>query len=105
MTVQNQDNHVIRVTHDPCTLDATAWDALLATQSQPTPFMRAGYLAALHASGSAVPDTGWAARFVTVHRDGQLVAAAPAYLKSHSYGEYVFDWAWANAYQQHGLRY
>ena len=96
---------VIRVHRDPCALDAEAWDALLDSQPQPTPFMRLASLAALQASGSAVPRTGWSARFVTVHRGGALVAAAPAYLKSHSYGEYVFDWAWANAYQQHGLRY
>ena len=97
--------HVIRVHDDPEALPAADWDALLACQPQPTPFMRHAYLAALHASGSAVPETGWTARFVTVQRAGQLVAAAPAYLKTHSYGEYVFDWAWANAYQQHGLRY
>ena len=96
---------VIRVHQDPCALDGAAWNALLDRQSRPTPFMRWEYLAALHASGSAVPRTGWAPRFVTVHRGAQLVAAAPAYLKSHSYGEYVFDWAWADAYQRHGLRY
>ncbi len=67
--------------------------------------MRWEYLSALHASGSAVPNAGWHPRFVTVERDGELVAAAPAYLKTHSYGEYVFDWAWADAYERHGLRY
>ena len=99
---------VSRVHDDPVALRATAgdaWDALLAAQPRPTPFMRLGYLAALHASGSATPATGWTPRFVTVHRGGALVAAAPAYLKTHSYGEYVFDWAWAEAYQRHGLRY
>ena len=96
---------VIRVHQDPCALDGAAWNALLARQSRPTPFMRWEYLAALHASGSAVPRAGWTPRFVTVHRGAQLVAAAPAYLKSHSYGEYVFDWAWADAYQRHGLHY
>jgi predicted N-acyltransferase len=96
---------VIRVHQDPCALDGAAWNALLARQSRPTPFMRWEYLAALHASGSAVPRAGWAPRFVTVHRGARLVAAAPAYLKSHSYGEYVFDWAWADAYQRHGLPY
>ena len=96
---------VIRVFDDPAQIDATAWNDLLARQSRPTPFMRWQYLVALHRSGSAVVHTGWAPRFITVHRAGQLVAAAPAYLKSHSYGEYVFDWAWADAYQRHGLRY
>ena len=96
---------VIRVHDDPTKLDGAAWNALLACQAQPTPFMRWEYLAALHGSGSAVPSAGWAPRFVTVHRRDTLVAAAPAYLKAHSYGEYVFDWAWAEAYQRHGLRY
>jgi len=99
------NGHVIRVHDDPAALDGTAWDRLLAQQDEPTPFMRHAYLAALHSSGSAVPETGWTPRFLSVWRDGVLVAAAPAYLKTHSYGEYVFDWAWANAYQQHGLRY
>ena len=98
-------NDVIRVHQDPCALDGAAWNALLDRQSRPTPFMRWEYLAALHASGSAIARTGWSPRFVTVERAGQLVAAAPAYLKSHSYGEYVFDWAWASAYEQHGVPY
>jgi len=96
---------VIRVHDDPTRLDAAAWDTLLAAQARPTPFMRLAYLAAMHASGSAAPASGWTPRFITVHRGGTLVAAAPAYLKSHSYGEYVFDWAWADAYQRHGLPY
>src|SRR5512139_311775 len=95
----------IDVHDDPHAIDASAWDALLGTQASPTPFMRHAYLAALHDSCSAVPDTGWAPRFVTVHHDGRLVAATAAYLKTHSYGEYVFDWAWADAYRRAGLRY
>jgi len=67
--------------------------------------MRHAYLAALHASGSAVPESGWAPQFITLESGGELVAATALYLKSHSYGEYVFDWAWADAYQRHGLRY
>jgi predicted N-acyltransferase len=98
-------NYHIGVHEDPTTLDVDEWNALLSAQAQPTPFMQLQYLAALHASGSAVPSTGWRPRFVTLRRGGRLVAAAPAYLKSHSYGEYVFDWAWAEAYQRHGLRY
>ena len=96
---------VIRVHSDPTALDGRAWNALLADQRRPTPFMRWEYFAALQSSGSAVARTGWQARFVTVHRGADLVAAAPAYLKSHSYGEYVFDWAWADAYERHGLAY
>ena len=67
--------------------------------------MRLAYLRALHASGSATAKTGWQAQFVSLWRGDTLLAACPAYLKSHSYGEYVFDWAWADAYQRHGLAY
>ena len=58
-----------------------------------------------HASGSATADTGWTPQFLLVERGGELVAACPLYLKDHSYGEYVFDWAWADAYRRHALRY
>lgn len=98
-------DYVIRVHEDPRAIDAAAWNALLAAQPAPTPFMRHEMLAALHTSGSAVPATGWAPRFVTLERGARLVAACPLYLKSHSYGEYVFDWAWADAYQRHSLAY
>jgi predicted N-acyltransferase len=96
---------VIRVHSDPNEIDANAWDALLEHAPRPTPFMRHDYLTALHDSGCAVEDTGWSPCFVTLERGASLVAAAPAYLKTHSYGEYVFDWAWADAYERHGLRY
>jgi predicted N-acyltransferase len=99
------DDHVIRVHDDPAAIDAAQWNALLAMQPSATPFMRHEYLAALHASGSAVGRTGWTAQFVTVECDGRLVAGCPLYLKDHSYGEYVFDWAWADAYQRHGVAY
>ena len=99
------DDYVIGICNSPAEVDAAAWDALLHSQAQPTPFMRHAYLHALHASGSANTGTGWNARFITLHQRNALVAAAVLYIKSHSMGEYVFDWAWANAYQQHGLRY
>ena len=164
-------NYRMRIAALPAEINATAWDALLARQSRPTPFLKHAFLSALTATGCASDDTGWAPRFVTLWRDtdddeampaapvdgsakrGQgdagaipdaavgesgndaesesesesesdsgtehtvsssedppgpnerLVAAAPLYLKSHSYGEYVFDWAWANAYEQNGQAY
>ena len=68
--------------------------------------MRHEYLVAMHASGSAVRDTGWAAQFISLQSAaGELQAGTALYLKGHSYGEYVFDWAWADAYRRHGLRY
>ncbi|MES2947835.1 MAG: GNAT family N-acetyltransferase [Pseudomonadota bacterium] len=99
------EDYVIRVLNSPLDVDATAWDALRQTQPNPSPFMRHAYLAALHASGSAAPATGWTPHFITLNLNGEMVAACALYEKAHSYGEYVFDWAWANAYAQHGLPY
>ena len=99
------EDYVIRVANSPLELDACAWDTLLQTQPNPSPFLRHAYLAALHASGSATTKTGWTPHFFTLHIGKTLMAACAIYEKSHSYGEYVFDWAWANAYAQHGLPY
>src|SRR5690606_33798126 len=99
------NDYVIRVLGSPSDLSPTEWNALLASQDEPSPFMRHEYLSALHESGSASPESGWTPRFVTLWRGEVLMAACPAYVKAHSYGEYVFDWAWANAYEQHGLAY
>ena len=98
-------DYVIRVHPDPSDVPLDAWNALLAGQAQPTPFMRLEYFRALHDSGSAVAESGWQPQFIGVWLGDALVAACPAYLKSHSYGEYVFDWAWADAYRRHGLAY
>jgi len=96
---------IARIVASVADIDAAAWDGLLASQRAPTPFMRHAYLSALESSASAVADSGWLSRFVTLWRGRQLLAACPLYLKSHSYGEYVFDWAWANAYRENGLAY
>ena len=100
------ESHIIARVH-PSVLDLPAepWNALLAQQTHATPFMRHEYLAALERSGSATPRTGWTPRFLSLWEDDVLMAACPLYLKDHSYGEYVFDWAWANAYEQHGVPY
>ncbi len=87
-----------------------AWDALVAAQSAPNPFLSYAFLHALHASGSAADDTGWQPQYLTLWLDDdegteRLVAALPMYAKFHSYGEYVFDWAWADAYKRNGLDY
>jgi len=101
----NETSIVIRVDDSPEALREDLWDALLNAQAQPTPFMRLAYLRALHASGSAAGSTGWQPQFLSLWRGDTLLAACPAYLKAHSYGEYVFDWAWADAYHRHGLSY
>jgi predicted N-acyltransferase len=102
------NDYVIRVFDDPRQIDAEAWHALLEIQAEPTPFMQHAYLSAMHESGSAVPRTGWSPRFIGLFDrddDRRLAGAVALYLKTHSYGEYVFDWAWADAYRRHGLRY
>jgi uncharacterized protein len=101
----NSNDYVTRVLGSPLEADAAQWNALLALQGSPGPFMRHEYLAAMDRSGSASPATGWTPRFMTLWRGGALQAACALYLKHHSYGEYVFDWAWASAYEQHGLGY
>ncbi len=84
---------------------ASEWDAL-AGGAGTGPFVRHAFLAALQSCGCVGDDTGWQPHFVCLEdARGRLAAAAPLYLKAHSYGEYVFDWAWADAYQRHGLRY
>jgi len=98
-------DYVIRVHSDLQELPLGAWNALLAAQAEATPFMRLEYLQALQESGSATAATGWQAQFLSIWQGERLMAACPAYLKSHSYGEYVFDWAWADAYQRHGQDY
>ena len=99
------EEYVIRVHDDPADVDALAWESLRLEQASSTPFVSITYLHALHESKSAVADTGWAPHFMTLERSGVVVAACPLYLKDHSYGEYVFDWAWADAYRRHGLDY
>ena len=98
-------NYVTRVLNAPSEVSAEVWNALLALEADPSPFMRHEYLAAMQSSGAAVAATGWQAQFLTLWQAGELVGACPMYLKRHSYGEYVFDWAWANAYEQHGMAY
>lgn len=86
-----------------------AWSDLLARQqdakAEANPFLSYAFLHALHESGCASADTGWQPNYLVLWQGEVLAAALPLYLKQHSYGEYVFDWAWADAYQQHGLEY
>lgn len=81
---------------------AKRWNQLFGTHY---PFLRHEFLHSLEASGSVGPDAGWQPCHQLLYANGDLVAALPLYLKTHSWGEYVFDWSWANAYQRHGLDY
>jgi len=82
-------------------LDPEEWNRLAGTN----PFVRHEFLSALIETGCASARTGWLPRFLLLRRAGALAGAMPLFLKSHSYGEYVFDWAWADAYARHGLDY
>ena len=81
------------------------WNALLARDPDATPFLRYEFLQALHLSGCASPRTGWTPAFLTLADELGLAAAVPLYWKDHSFGEYVFDWAWAQAHEERGLAY
>jgi predicted N-acyltransferase len=82
-------------------VDAGEWNALCGTN----PFVKHEFLSALLDTGCASARTGWQPRFLLLRRHGQLAGAMPLFAKTHSYGEYVFDWAWADAYARHGLDY
>ena len=85
---------------------AEAWDALanpVATIANP--FVNHAFLKCLEDAGTVGGRTGWTPRHIVLERDGRLIGAAPAYVKSHSQGEYIFDHGWADAYQRAGGSY
>ena len=84
------------------TVDAALWDSL---EHEGVPFLKHAFLAALESSGAVGAGTGWTPRPLCLYEDERLVGAVPLYEKSHSYGEFVFDFAWAHAYHEHGLAY
>jgi len=89
-------------------VDAAAWNALVGAAGPRTtqPFLRHEFLSALEESGCVTPRTGWTARHLLIEdAHGRLQGAMPLYRKTHSRGEFVFDFSWANAYAQHGLKY
>jgi predicted N-acyltransferase len=127
----NGTNYRTRLIEDLGVIGRDRWDALVrasmqcarhagrtgpdqesiapAATGRPDPllpaFLRYDFLHALQTTGCVGPGTGWQPLFLTLWRAGELVAATPLYAKAHSYGEYVFDWAWADAYERHGLQY
>ncbi len=110
--------YTIRIAKALADVDAAAWDACAnprdvandpadeAQKERFNPFMSHAFLNACETSGSATARTGWSPLHVLVEDDaGALVACAPCYMKTHSMGEYVFDYAWADAYERAGGRY
>jgi uncharacterized protein len=96
----------VRVLGAIAEVPAEAWDALWAHEPElATPFVRHAFLDALERSGSAGRRSGWVPRHLTLWRAGSLVAAAPAYLKDGSEGDFSRDWEWAGAASRAGVRY
>ena len=95
----------LQVLDSLATIDAKDWDAL--THNNPT--LSHAFLQSMIDAGCTTAKTGWLPQFLTLWRDvdgrQSLCGAVPLYVKSHSYGEYVFDWSWAEAYQRNGLEY
>ncbi len=91
----------LEITDSIQAIDSNSWDALVGDM----PLLSHAFLGALEASGSVGKGTGWQPYPMLVHDADKLVGAMPLYVKSHSYGEYVFDWAWAEAYQRSNLNY
>jgi len=98
-------NYRTRIVSSLSEIGQPAWDALVSMQADANPFLSFTFLDALHETGCASARSGWQAQYLTLWQADQLEGALPLYVKSHSYGEYVFDWAWADAYQRHGLEY
>lgn len=97
------DARTVKVIEGLDGIAADAWDACAGSQN---PFLSHAFLSALEDSGSATGETGWLPRHLIVEdENGRVVACTPLYVKNHSYGEYVFDWGWADAYERAGGRY
>ena len=98
-----RDAVAIKIIKSLSEVSPEAWDACAGTDN---PFVRHAFLSALEDSGSATGETGWLGQHLVIEDPaGGIAACAPLYLKNHSYGEYVFDWGWADAYERAGGRY
>jgi predicted N-acyltransferase len=82
-------------------LGVDEWDRLVPGQ----PFLRHAFLDALARHGAVGGDSGWHPRYLVAREAGRLLGAVPLFLKEHSFGEFIFDWAWADAYRRYGLEY
>ncbi len=91
----------VRIVDSLAGVDRDEWNALAG----PQPFLRHEFLSALIDTGCASAKSGWLPQFVLLSRSGSLAGAMPLFAKNHSYGEYVFDWAWADAHERHGVDY
>ena len=84
-------------------ISATEWNALLNHDAGP--FLKYEFLNTLEETNCVGANTGWQIAHLALYRQDQMIGAMPLYLKRHSYGEFVFDWSWAQAYEQQGMQY
>ncbi|TMH95848.1 MAG: N-acetyltransferase [Betaproteobacteria bacterium] len=91
----------VRIVDSLASIDPAEWNALAGEQ----PFIRHEFLSALIETGCASARTGWLPQILVLRRAGTMVGAMPLFVKSHSYGEYVFDWSWADAHERNGIDY
>lgn len=95
----------VALVDDLVSVGRARWNALVASDAGANLFLRYEFLHALHTRNCATPRTGWAPQFLTLWQGDQLAGAIPLYAKGHSFGEYVFDWGWADAYERTGRSY
>jgi predicted N-acyltransferase len=91
----------VRIVDSLAGIDAAEWNSFAGEQ----PFVRHEFLSALIETGCASRRTGWLPQILVLRRAGAMVGAMPLFVKSHSYGEYVFDWSWADAHERSGIDY
>src|SRR5207302_2011852 len=91
----------VRIVNSLAGIDPAEWNDLAGEQ----PFIRHEFLSALIETGCASARTGWLPQILVLRRAGTMVGAMPLFVKSHSYGEYVFDWSWADAHERNGIDY
>ncbi|OWS71435.1 GNAT family N-acetyltransferase [Polynucleobacter aenigmaticus] len=100
----NQDAYQLRVIQSISEIDERSWEDLLTPDAGP--FLKYAFLNTLEKTGCVGGNTGWQVAHLLVENiQSELIGAMPLYLKQHSYGEFVFDWAWAQAYEQNNLAY
>jgi len=91
-----------RIVSDFTSIDTKDWERLNHADN---PFLSHAFLSGLESSGSIGPHSGWQPHHLALYEDGKLAAFAPCYIKTNSHGEFVFDWAWADAYHRHRMPY
>ena len=100
----NPDTFQLRIIQSISDVDEHSWNALL--DSNAGPFLKYAFLHTLEKTGCVGGNTGWqVAHLIVENAKAELIGAMPLYLKQHSYGEFVFDWAWAQAYEQNNMPY